>query len=151
MVVVVMVVMVMVVMFAQTAAAPRPTLCTEFAASSLGQALQLRCPCSAEALSELCQSSIVAHSEPLCCSVQGLQLLCLCPRWCSVVAPTGALSLLHLPKGEHTKVTNDHPVKVRQREPQPPGGWVVAVKCLVDPGRIVRVFISYPCLFLLYI
>ena len=25
------------------------------------------------------------------------------------------------------------------------------VRCLVDPGRIVRVFISYPFLFLLYI
>ena len=46
--------------------------------------------------------------------------------------------LLHLPIGEHTEVINDHPAKVRQREPQPPGGWVVGVRCLVDLGRIAR-------------
>ena len=71
------------------------------------------------------------------------------PAKCSVVY--GSPCVLHLPIGEHTKVTNDHPVEVRQREPQPPGGWVVGVRGLGDPRRILRVSISYPCLALLYI
>ena len=35
-------------------------------------------------------------------------------------------------------ITNDHPVNVRQRMSQPPGGWRNEVRGRAGPGRIAR-------------